>query len=118
MPALRASARPLRPSFETISMCLLLNFMLSYYPYKRRDGELMVVLLFVYAIHRFLNEMLRTDTDPVWGTGLTLSQNVSIGIFAVGIVLAIVVSRRPLISATRREEVPVEPPSTGIVAMS
>jgi phosphatidylglycerol---prolipoprotein diacylglyceryl transferase len=89
---------PTQP-FETISMVLLLFFMLSYYPHKRRDGELMVVLLFVYAIHRFLNEMLRTDTDPV-AFNLTLSQNISIGIFAVGVVLAIVVSRRPLNSAT------------------
>jgi phosphatidylglycerol:prolipoprotein diacylglycerol transferase len=102
---------PTQP-FETISMCLLLFFMLSYYPYKRRDGELMVVLLLVYAVHRFLNEMLRTDTDPV-AFGLTLSQNISIGIFAAGVALAIVVSRRPLIS-----QAPKEPPETGIVAMS
>jgi phosphatidylglycerol:prolipoprotein diacylglycerol transferase len=83
---------PTQP-FETISMIFLLFFMLSYYPYKRRDGELLVILLLVYAVHRFLNEMLRTDVDAGW-FGMTLSQNISIAIFATGVVLAIVVWRR------------------------
>lgn len=80
--------------YETISMCLLVFFLLSYYPYKQRDGELMVWLMLVYAVHRFLNEMLRTDTDPV-AFGLTLSQNVSIGIFALGMVLAYTIWQHP-----------------------
>ena len=100
LPVFRPTSIGLNPTqiFETISMCLLLFFMLSYYPYKRHDGELMVILLIVYSIHRFLNEMLRTDTDPV-AFGLTLSQNASIGIFVVGVILAVVVWRRPLIAA-------------------
>lgn len=84
---------PTQP-FETISMCLLLFFLLSYHPFKRHDGELLVFLMFGYGVHRFLNEMLRTDTDPV-AFGLTLSQNISIGILAVGVVLAVMVWRRP-----------------------
>ena len=101
LPPFQPTSIGLNPTqiFETISMCLLLFFMLSYYPYKRHDGELMVILLIVYSVHRFLNEMLRTDTEPV-AFGLTLSQNVSIGIFVVGVILAVVVSRRPLIGAT------------------
>lgn len=89
--------------YETISMTLLLFFLLSYLPYKRRDGELMVLLMFGYGVHRFLNEMLRTDTDPV-AFGLTLSQNVSIGVLAAAIVLAWIVYRRP-----RRVETPAPP---------
>src|SRR5439155_4530237 len=60
--------------YETISMCLLLFFLLSYYPYKRHDGELFVLLMFGYGVHRFLNENLRTDTEK-FADGLTLSQN-------------------------------------------
>ena len=100
---------PTQP-YETISMCLLLFFLLSYYPYKRHDGEVMVLLMVGYGVHRFLNEMLRTDTDPV-AFGLTLSQNVSLGILALAAVLGAIVWRRPLISApapdTRIEPVDV-----------
>ncbi len=92
---------PTQP-YETISMILLLFFLLSYYPYKRRDGELVVFLLVGYGVHRFLNEMLRTDTDPV-AFGLTLSQNISLGILAVGAILAVVVWRRPKPAGERRE---------------
>src|SRR5262249_21322025 len=47
LPAFRPTSIGLNPTqpFETITMCLLLFFLLSYYPYKRRDGELMVLLM-------------------------------------------------------------------------
>lgn len=85
--------------YETISMSLLLFFLLSYFPYKRRDGELMVLLMFGYGVHRFLSEMLRTDTAPV-AFGLTLSQNVSIAVLVGSVVLGVLVWRRPALSAT------------------
>ena len=81
--------------YETISMLLVLFLLLSYYPFKRHNGELMVILMFCYGVHRFLNEMLRTDTDPV-AFGLTLSQNISLLVLALGAVLAVLVWRRPL----------------------
>lgn len=79
--------------YETISMILLLGFLLSYHPYKRRDGELMVYLMIGYAVHRYLNEMLRTDTDTV-AFGLTLSQNISLAMLMIAAILAFVVWRR------------------------
>lgn len=88
--------------YETISMSLLLFLMLSYYPYKRHDGELMVLLMCAYAVHRFINEMLRTDTDPV-AFNMTLSQNVSIAIFLAGLALAFAVWRRPKPAVERSE---------------
>src|SRR5260370_24072668 len=82
--------------YETISMCLLLFFLLSYYPYKRHDGELLVLFMFAYGIHRFLNEMLRTDTDPV-AFGLTLSENVSVLVLGGAAILAVLVWSPPRI---------------------
>ncbi len=79
--------------YETISMLLLLGFLVSYHPFKRRDGELLVYFMFAYAIHRYLNEMLRTDTDPV-AFGLTLSQNVSIAMMIAATILGFIVWRR------------------------
>jgi len=91
--------------YETISMCLLLFFLLSYYPYKRHDGELFVLFLIGYGMHRFLNEMLRTDTTPV-AFGMTLSQNVSLLVLAFAAALATIVWRRPLIGQAEPAAVP------------
>ena len=63
--------------YESISMGLLLLVLLAYYPLKRHDGTVFILFMAAYAVHRFLNEMLRTDTDPV-AFGMTLSQNGSI----------------------------------------
>lgn len=85
--------------YESISMALLLFFLLSYYPYKVRDGSLMVLFMFAYGVHRFLNEMLRTDTG-VFADGLTLSQNISVAVLIAAIVLAAIVGRRQPTSVT------------------
>jgi len=105
LPAFTPTSIGLHPTqiYETISMCLLLFFLLSYHPYRRHDGELLVLLMLCYGVHRFLNEMLRTDTDPV-AFGLTLSQNISIVILIAGAILGVVVWRRPLRGETTNSE--------------
>jgi prolipoprotein diacylglyceryltransferase len=80
--------------YETISMFLLLGVLLAYWPFRRRDGELMVIFMLAYAVHRFLNEILRNDTKPVFAD-MTLSQNGSILMLLAGLVLMILVWRRP-----------------------
>jgi len=67
----------------------------AYYPFRRHDGEVMVLFIIGYAIHRFLNEMLRNDTDPV-AFGMTLSQNGSILFLLVGLILAWMLWRKPV----------------------
>ncbi len=81
--------------YESISMALLLWLLLCYYPFKRRDGSVMVLFMLGYAGHRFVNEMLRTDTEKV-AFDLTLSQNISVGVLAAGLLLGWWVLRRPL----------------------
>ena len=68
-------------------MTLLILLLLAYYSFRRHDGQLMVVLMLGYAVHRFINESLRIE--PTIGLGLTLSQWGSVVIFtaAVGIEL-------------------------------
>jgi phosphatidylglycerol:prolipoprotein diacylglycerol transferase len=66
---------------------------LSYYPFKRRDGSVMVLFMVGYAVHRFLNEMLRTDTEKV-AFNMTLSQNISIVVLIAAAILAVAVWRR------------------------
>jgi prolipoprotein diacylglyceryltransferase len=74
--------------YETISMGLLLFFLLSYYPYKRYDGSVIVFLMLGYGAHRFLNEMLRIDNPKVVLDLFTFSQTVSLLVIAGGLVLA------------------------------
>ncbi len=80
--------------YETISAGLLTLLLLAYTPFRRHDGEVFALFWILYPLHRFLNEMLRNDTDPV-AFGLTLSQNGSIIVFGVGVVMLILLRRMP-----------------------
>jgi len=73
--------------YETVSMTLLILFLLAYYPYRRHDGQLMVLLMLFYGFHRFVNESLRIE--PVVGMGLTLSQWGSVVIVAAAVAMEI-----------------------------
>jgi prolipoprotein diacylglyceryltransferase len=79
---------PLHPTqiYESISMALLFVVLLLFYPIRQHNGQVFVLLMFGYSIHRFLNEQLRNDTDVV-AFGLTLSQNISVLIFVAAVVL-------------------------------
>jgi phosphatidylglycerol:prolipoprotein diacylglycerol transferase len=72
--------------YETLSMVVLFVFLSAFYHVRRHNGQVFVLLMLGYAVHRFFNEMLRNDTTPV-AFGLTLSQNISICIFVAGIIL-------------------------------
>jgi hypothetical protein len=89
--------------YESISMLLMFLLLTAYYPLRRRDGEVMIIFMIGYAVHRFLNEMLRNDTDPVlrlnvWGMALepTLSQCGSILFLIVALILAWMLWRKPV----------------------
>ncbi len=90
LPPFTPRSLPLFPTqlFESISMGLLFFLLLAFIPYRQYYGEVFVVLMLGYAVHRFFNETLRDDTAPVLGN-LTLSQVGSVGVFAVAIVLEI-----------------------------
>jgi phosphatidylglycerol:prolipoprotein diacylglycerol transferase len=94
--------------YESISMALLFLVMMAYLPFRPRDGAVMVVFMLGYAVHRFLNEMLRDDTSPVL-FGMTLSQNISVLVFAAGALLGLYLWRRP---TQPPEPAPVLAPST------
>lgn len=66
--------------YETISMVLLVFLLLAFYPFRRYDGQVFTLFVFCYAVHRFLNETLRNDTEIVGLPQLhmTLSQNISV----------------------------------------
>jgi phosphatidylglycerol:prolipoprotein diacylglycerol transferase len=58
-------------------------FLWSYYPYRRRDGEVAALMLMLHSISRFLLEVIRVDESAVFGTGFSISQNISILFFVL-----------------------------------
>jgi prolipoprotein diacylglyceryltransferase len=73
--------------YETISMVLLILLLLAYYPFRRHDGQLLILCMLGYAIHRFINESIRIE--PSYALGLTLSQWGSVVIAAVALGLEV-----------------------------
>ncbi len=75
-------------SIAAALLCLLLLGFRRLTFFQNRDGLVFAAFLLLLPIIRFHLEMLRNDEPPVFGTGLTISQVVSIGLFALGILLA------------------------------
>ncbi len=71
---------PVHPTqlYSVINGTLLCLLFLAYDQFRRRDGELFALLLTIYPVTRFLLEIIRTDESAVFGTGLSISQNVSL----------------------------------------
>jgi phosphatidylglycerol:prolipoprotein diacylglycerol transferase len=86
--------RGLHPTqiYESVSMFLLFWVLVFFHPLRRHDGQVFTLLMGCYAVHRFLNEMLRDDTSPV-AFGLTLSQNGSLLALAIAVALEVWLTR-------------------------
>lgn len=99
IPALAAPSRclPVHPAqiYSSIDAGLLAWVLWSYYAFRRRDGEVMALMITIHPISRFLLEIVRVDESPVWNTGLSISQNLSIALFVVGAGLWIYLRRTP-----------------------
>lgn len=81
--------------YSLIDGLLLFFFLLAYEPYKRREGELTAWVLVIHPISRFLLEIIRVDESAVFNTTMSISQNISIAIFAGGVCLWIYLLTRP-----------------------
>jgi prolipoprotein diacylglyceryltransferase len=88
LPAFKPRLIGLYPTqvYESISAALLFIALTVTWPYRKYDGQLIVLLMLAYAVHRFVNESLRDDTPKY--LFLTLSQWISVGIFTAGLLLA------------------------------
>ena len=82
--------------YEVVSMVLLIAVLLAFQPFRRHDGQMLVVLMVGYGVHRFLNEAIRIE--PTYQLGLTLSQWISVGILlGAGVLEAYLrLTQRPL----------------------
>lgn len=71
---------PIHPTqiYSAINAGLLAWLLWSFYPLRRWDGQVILLLLTIYPFSRFLLEIIRTDESAIFGTGLSISQNVSL----------------------------------------
>jgi phosphatidylglycerol:prolipoprotein diacylglycerol transferase len=72
----------------------LLGLLWAYYPRRRRDGEVMALLMIAYPVTRFLTEFFRGDVGGLYA-GLTISQYISMGLLAGGLVAWHLLPRQP-----------------------
>ena len=92
-----ARSLPVHPTqaYAILDGVLLLVLLSAYFPHRRRDGEVMALLMVTYPVTRFLIEGLRDD-DPAVFLGLTLSQLISVALFPCGLAAWWWLSRRPI----------------------
>ncbi len=80
--------------YSTIDGLILVFLLTAYYPLRRRDGEVMALLMLTYPVTRFFIEQLRDD-EGVFLAGMTVSQTISVGLFAGGLIYWAFLSRMP-----------------------
>jgi phosphatidylglycerol:prolipoprotein diacylglycerol transferase len=95
----RVAARslPVHPTqlYSALDGLILLVLLTAYFPLRRRDGEVMALLMVTYPVTRILIEYLRNDEASFFGTGLTISQCISLLIFVGGLIFWARLSRLP-----------------------
>jgi phosphatidylglycerol:prolipoprotein diacylglycerol transferase len=93
--------RPVHPtqiysSVSALCGCLILLFLGRLHYFRSKDGAVFAAFLMLYPVIRFCLEIIRTDEDSFFGTGLTVSQCVSIAVFTAGIILTVYLMRKPI----------------------
>ncbi len=90
-----AGSMPVHPTqlYSALDALLIALVLLAWHPFRRHDGELVALMLTIYPVVRFLEESIRTDESPVFGTRMSISQNFSILMFVVAVGIWVFVLR-------------------------
>jgi phosphatidylglycerol:prolipoprotein diacylglycerol transferase len=104
-------SQPVHPTqiYSAITAALLAWVLWSYYPFRRRDGEVTALMITLYPIARFLLETIRVDEPSVFGTGLSISQNLSVVLLAAAAGLWLWLLKKP--AGNRAFPLPASPPA-------
>lgn len=102
-------SKPVHPTqlYETIGALLICWVLSRLYYYRTRHGILGAWFLLMYAVMRFMLELIRQD-NPLDVGGLTISQAIAIVTFLVGLLWLLVVHKLMPVMSPRA--VPYEPP--------
>lgn len=82
--------------YSAIDGFVLVALLSAFYPLRKRDGQVMALLMVTYPITRFLIEILRGD-DGAFVLGMTTSEAISAGIFAAGVAFWLWLARGPAV---------------------
>ncbi len=89
-------SRPVHPAqiYSFIGPALLALLASTYFYRRKRHGMVAVMVMGLYAIERFIEEIVRTD-NPRDTFGLTISQGVSVGMLIGAILIGLTILRLP-----------------------
>lgn len=74
--------------YSSLNGLILAALTAAYYRYRAGDGSVVALAMMTYPVSRICVEILRGDEMGQLGTGLTISQLVSLGVLCAGIALA------------------------------
>lgn len=99
IPAAASWSLPVHPAqlYAAIDAGLLAAVAMAFTPLARRPGEVFALVLTLHPISRLLLEGIRIDEPPMFGTGLSISQLVSIVLLALATALWWWLSRQPAV---------------------
>ena len=72
--------------YAAVAALAVLGLLLAYFPWRKRPGEVMALLMILYSLSRWPIEALRAD-ERALVAGMTSAQLISVALFAGGIVL-------------------------------
>jgi len=86
LPKEAVQSRPVHPTqlYESLAVFAMFFILTWLFRYRKRKGDILAAFAVLYAIERFLVELLRAD-NALMADGLTVSQNISILAFVLGI---------------------------------
>ena len=96
LPPVAEFSLPVHPTqlYAALSGVMILAILCAYFPRRRRDGEVMALLMILYSLTRWPIESLRGDEKALFA-GMTLSQNISVVLLLSGLAFWIQLSHRP-----------------------
>lgn len=93
--------------YSSISAFLIATTLILYLRHRPYNGSVLAVGWIIYPIARFIVEILRNDEASQFGTGLTISQNISVILFGTGLVfLALLTATRGNLFGLNKNSVP------------
>lgn len=113
VPAGAAWSLPVHPAqlYAALDAALLAVVAMAFTPLARRPGAVFALVLTLHPISRLLLEAIRIDEPPVFGTGLSISQVVSVVLLALAVALWWWLSRQPVGPVHSGQALPPQPPA-------
>ncbi|MDB5386109.1 MAG: Prolipoprotein diacylglyceryl transferase, partial [Planctomycetaceae bacterium] len=110
---------PLLPTqiYSSINALFLAILTWCYYPYRSKNGEVLLLGWLLYPIARFCLEIVRDEPPGAFGTFLTIAQEISIYLFISGLGFAYYLSTQPRIPRPAKpveENQPTDPAKNGL----